>query len=142
MDLPAVPGGSVTVTTTDTYSIRGDGSSTTRVGDARPDPVAANRRIDPDRHQPFSERSCSAVGTSGPVRSAGRRPSFGVPTGHDSLRWLTSIARCRELPGEDAESMTDQDIEDIRPHAETGAVIVIDGPDRRSDPLEIACTLA
>lgn len=37
-----------------------------------------------------------------------------------------SIARCRELLGEDAESMSDQDIEDIRRHAETMAFIVID----------------
>ena len=36
-----------------------------------------------------------------------------------------SIARCRELLGEDAESMTDQDIEDIRRHAETMACIEI-----------------
>lgn len=32
-----------------------------------------------------------------------------------------SIARCRELLGEDTELMTDQDIEDIRRHAETMA---------------------
>jgi hypothetical protein len=37
-----------------------------------------------------------------------------------------SIARCRELLGEDAESMTDQDIEEIRRHAETMACIVIE----------------
>ena len=37
-----------------------------------------------------------------------------------------SIARCRELLGEDAESMTDQDVEDIRRHAETMAGIVVD----------------
>ena len=37
-----------------------------------------------------------------------------------------SIARCRELLGKDAESMTDQDIEDIRRHAETMAVMVIE----------------
>ena len=36
-----------------------------------------------------------------------------------------SIARCRELLGEDAESMTDQDIEDIRRHAETMVCIVV-----------------
>ena len=36
------------------------------------------------------------------------------------------IARCRELLGEDAELMTDQDIEDIRRHAETIACIVVD----------------
>ena len=37
-----------------------------------------------------------------------------------------SIARCRELLGADAESMTDQDIEDIRRHAETMAFIVVE----------------
>ena len=37
-----------------------------------------------------------------------------------------SIARCRELLGEEAESMTDQDIEDIRRHVETMASIVVE----------------
>jgi hypothetical protein len=37
-----------------------------------------------------------------------------------------SIVRCRELLGEDAEAMTDQDIEDIRRHAETMASIVVE----------------
>ena len=37
-----------------------------------------------------------------------------------------SIARCRELLGEDAESMTDQDVEDIRRHAETMAYIMVE----------------
>jgi hypothetical protein len=37
-----------------------------------------------------------------------------------------SIARCRDLLGDDAESMTDQDIEDIRRHAETMAYIVVE----------------
>jgi hypothetical protein len=37
-----------------------------------------------------------------------------------------SIARCRELLGEDAESMTDQDIEDVRRHAETMACLVVE----------------
>lgn len=37
-----------------------------------------------------------------------------------------SIARCRELLGEDAESMSDQDIENIRQHAETMACIVVE----------------
>ena len=32
---------------------------------------------------------------------------------------------CRELLGEDAESMTDQDVEDIRRHAETMAFVVV-----------------
>ena len=37
-----------------------------------------------------------------------------------------SIARCRELLREDAKSMTDQDIEEIRRHAETMAGIVVE----------------
>ena len=37
-----------------------------------------------------------------------------------------SIARCRELLDEDAESMTNQEIEDIRRHAETMACIVVE----------------
>jgi hypothetical protein len=37
-----------------------------------------------------------------------------------------SIARCRELLGEDAESMTDLDVEEIRQHAETVACIVVE----------------
>ena len=46
---------------------------------------------------------------------------------HQDLRLESiSIARCRELLGEDAESMTDQDIEDIRRHAETMAGIVVE----------------
>ena len=36
------------------------------------------------------------------------------------------IARCRELLGDEAESMTDQAIEDIRRHAETMACIVVE----------------
>jgi len=36
------------------------------------------------------------------------------------------IARCRELLGEDAELMSDQDVEDIRRHAETMAWIVVE----------------
>ena len=37
-----------------------------------------------------------------------------------------SIAWCRELLGEEAESMTDQDIEDIPRHAEMMACIVVE----------------
>ena len=37
-----------------------------------------------------------------------------------------SIVRCRELLGEDAESMTDQEVEEIRQHAETMACIVVE----------------
>ena len=37
-----------------------------------------------------------------------------------------SIARCRELLGEEAESMTDRDVVEIRRHAETMACIVVE----------------
>ncbi len=37
-----------------------------------------------------------------------------------------SIARCRKLLGEDADSMTDQDVDDIRRHAEAMASIVVE----------------
>ena len=37
-----------------------------------------------------------------------------------------SIARCRELLGDEAESMTDQDVALIRRHAETMAWIVVE----------------
>jgi len=37
-----------------------------------------------------------------------------------------SIARCRELLGEDAESMTDQEVALIPRHAETMAYIVVE----------------
>ena len=36
-----------------------------------------------------------------------------------------SIARCRELLGDEAGSMTDQDIEGMRQHAETMACILV-----------------
>jgi hypothetical protein len=61
------------------------------------------------------------------------------------------IARCRELLGEDAESMTDQDIEDIRRHAENDGMLLrhrwcigisdvpnFDGRDRRRDSESLA----
>jgi hypothetical protein len=48
-------GGSVTVTTTDTYDTRGDGSFATALVTPAQSQVAANRRIDPDRHQPFTD---------------------------------------------------------------------------------------
>ena len=39
---------------------------------------------------------------------------------------LISIARCRELLGEEAESMTDQEVALIRRHAEAMACIVVE----------------
>ena len=49
-----------------------------------------------------------------------------VPDRADQQPERISIARCRELLGDDAESMTDHDIEDIRRHAETMACIVVE----------------
>ncbi len=37
-----------------------------------------------------------------------------------------SIARCRELLGEDAKDMSDDDVERVRRHAETMAAIVVE----------------
>jgi len=37
-----------------------------------------------------------------------------------------SIARCRELLGDEAETLSDQDIELIRRHAETMAQVVVE----------------
>ena len=46
-----------------------------------------------------------------------------------------SIARCRELLGEEADSMTDQEVALIRRHAETTACIVVEMyPTARSMP--------
>ena len=44
----------------------------------------------------------------------------------DSKAEPIPLARCRELLGDDAESMTDQDVEEIRRHAETMAGIVVE----------------
>jgi hypothetical protein len=49
-----------------------------------------------------------------------------VPNRAESEPEPISISRCRELLGEDAESMTDRDVEDIRRHAETMAYIVVE----------------
>jgi hypothetical protein len=51
---------------------------------------------------------------------------MGVPKRAESEPEPISISRCRELLGEDAESMTDREIEDIRRHAETMASIVVE----------------
>jgi hypothetical protein len=48
-------GAGVTVTTTDTYDTRGDGSFATALVTPAQSQVAANRRVDPDRHQPFTD---------------------------------------------------------------------------------------
>jgi hypothetical protein len=44
----------------------------------------------------------------------------------DDLAEPISIARCRELLGDEAESMTDQEIAWIRRHAETMAYIIVE----------------
>ena len=48
-----------------------------------------------------------------------------VPDRADQQPEPISIARCRELLGEDADSMTDEDVEEIRRHAETMACLVV-----------------
>jgi hypothetical protein len=55
-----------------------------------------------------------------------RRSAHGFVERAEDIPEPISIARCRKLLGEDAESMTDQDIEDIRRHAETMACIVVE----------------
>jgi hypothetical protein len=55
-----------------------------------------------------------------------RRGAHGVRRTCGAKTEPISIARCRELLGDEAKSMTDQDIEDIRRHAETMACIVIE----------------
>jgi hypothetical protein len=47
--------------------------------------------------------------------------SDGVECGED-----ISIARCRELLGHEAESMTDHDVEELRQHAHTMAWILVE----------------
>jgi hypothetical protein len=44
----------------------------------------------------------------------------------EDIREPISIARCRVLLGEEAESMTDQEVALIRRHAETMACIVVE----------------
>jgi hypothetical protein len=44
----------------------------------------------------------------------------------DDLPEPISIARCRELLGDEADTLTDQDIEVIRRHAETMAQVVVE----------------
>jgi hypothetical protein len=44
----------------------------------------------------------------------------------DDMPEPISIARCRELLGDEAKSMTDQEIALIRQHAETMACIVVE----------------
>ena len=50
----------------------------------------------------------------------------------DSRPEPISVARCRELLGEEAEAMSDEDIENIRHHAETMAHIVVEMYQERS----------
>ena len=48
-----------------------------------------------------------------------------VDRGDDRLEPI-SIARCRELLGDEADTLTDEDIELIRRHAETVAQVVVE----------------
>jgi hypothetical protein len=78
--------------------------------------------------------SGTGIGRSSPPKtrkSIGRPPR--ITTDTNELCWAEDlksvpipIARCRELLGEDAESMTDQDVEGIRRHAESMACIVVE----------------
>ena len=47
-----------------------------------------------------------------------------------------SLVRCRELLGDEAESMTDQEVDDIRRHAETMAYIVFEMFEHQCRPRE------
>jgi hypothetical protein len=57
------------------------------------------------------------------------RPSGGAPLDFvdrgDDRPEPISIARCRELLGDEADTLTDQDVELIRRHAETMAQVVV-----------------
>jgi hypothetical protein len=44
----------------------------------------------------------------------------------EDIQEQISIARCRELLGEEAETMTDQEVAMIRRHAETMACMVVE----------------
>ena len=44
----------------------------------------------------------------------------------ENSRELASIARCRELLGEDAEAMSDRDIDFVRRHAEAMAHVLVE----------------
>ena len=48
-----------------------------------------------------------------------------VPEGAEAIPEPISIARCRELLGDEADTLTDQDVELIRRHAETMAQVVV-----------------
>jgi len=71
------------------------------------------------------------VGARNPstTRIVMNRPSWGtsmdfVDRGDDRPEPI-SIARCRELLGDEADTLTDQDVELIRRHAETMAQVVV-----------------
>jgi hypothetical protein len=85
----------------------------------------------PAGHVRHAERASSDRLRRTRARTSVRPPQ--IATHMNELCWAeglkplpTSIARCRELLGEDAESMTDQHIDDIRRHAETMACIVVE----------------
>lgn len=64
-----------------------------------------------------------------PCLDGGRRDSDTNPVRLSATQ--ISIARCRELLGEEADSITDQDIAEIRRHTETMACIVIEMYEQR-----------
>jgi hypothetical protein len=91
--------------------------------------VSASRHIHAHRHRRAGLRSAPASGALHRITNVCSELAE-VPVEYvehaDPRPEPLSIARCRELLGEDAESMTDQDIDDIRRHAETMACIVVE----------------
>jgi len=49
----------------------------------------------------------------------------------DDSRQPISIARCRELLGEEADAMTDEEVDRTRQHAETMAMVLIELHEQR-----------
>jgi hypothetical protein len=89
--------------------------------------MSASRHIHAHRHRRagLSRRAWSALHRITTVSSEFAGVPMECVEHTDPRPEPISIARCRELLGEDAESMTDQDIEDVRRHAETMACIVV-----------------
>jgi hypothetical protein len=79
------------------------------------------------RAAPFGAHGLDRASSEPTVRSYVMAPLSGlVECGTD-----ISIARCRELLGAEAESMTDHDVAQIRRHAETMAWILVEMYEKR-----------
>jgi hypothetical protein len=95
---------------------RGQGSA------PRADPVGADG-LDRASSEPMAS-SCAMAPSSDPVEcGVAAIESVNRPSGHGSE---ISIVRCRELLGDEADSLTDHDIAEIWRHAGILACIVID----------------